>query len=361
MAHRGARLPRTSVVLAAADDELHLERAVGSVLSQRADFELIIADCATTGRVSALIESFHDRDIRVEVVHLEDASAPRALSAALATARGERVLLMGQNDWLAPGMLAQLVEFAEEHDLDLAVPARSKDACPRKGDAPRSRSLSLPTEWWGPSGSGDDRCALEEAHEAVAALYGLGLLEGAFGALVRRPMAADATAGFESMVGPVEYMAACLRDVRRVGVIDCAPYHSFSECPPAAMPCELGRFACLEREHACVMDLCRSWGVEPGSTALQAVHYRHVIGCIGCIDNMSIGAGKMASVERVSRIDAMLATPAVAESLDAVASASKDFGLMYRPMTGRNAVACAMACRLRELGRASHVPMAPVL
>ncbi len=361
MAYRGARLPRTSVVLAAGDDELHLERAVESVLSQKADFELVIADCGTTGRVAALIDRFHERDIRVETVRLEDSSVPRALTAALAVTRGSHILIMGQNDWLAPGMLSELSAFAVDNDLDLAVPARSKDLCLRKGEPPRCRALSLPTECWGPEAPECEGQGLDEAREAVAALYGLGLLEGAFGVLVRRPLALPAAQSFKSLVSPVEYMVRCLRDVRRVGVLDSAPYHSFCGYPPAAMPCELGRFACLEREHASVLSLCRAWGVAPDSTALQAVHYRHVIGCIGCIDNMSIGAGRLTSAERISRIDAMLAAPAVAESLDAVSGAARDFGLMYRPMLGGNAVACAMFCRLRELGRASHVPMAPVL
>ncbi len=361
MAHRGARLPRTSVVLAACDDELHLERAVESVLSQKADFELVIADCATTGRVAALIDRFHERDIRVETVRLDAPSVPHALASALASARGERVLIMGQNDWLAPGMLSELSAFAGDNDLDLAVPARSKDLCLRKGEPPRCRALSLPTECWGPGAPDDGGQELDEAREAVAALYGLGLLEGAFGALMRRSLALAAARSFKNLASPVEYMVECLRDVRRVGVLDCAPYHSFYGCPPAAIPCELGRFACLEREHASVLSLCCSWGVAADSTALQAVHYRHVIGCIGCIDNMSVGSGRLPSAERIARIGSMLAAPAVVESLHAVSGAARDFGLMYRPMLGGNAVACAMFCRLRELGRASHVPMAPVL
>lgn len=106
------KAPLLSIGIPVYNGERFLARAVESLLAQSmTDFELIIADNASTDSTQALCEEFARRDARVRYVrHPTNIGAPRNWNCLVELARGEYFKWATANDLHAPTMLARCVE-----------------------------------------------------------------------------------------------------------------------------------------------------------------------------------------------------------------------------------------------------------
>ena len=104
-------------------------RALESVLGQRFDrLQLVIALMPSADRTRAIAERAAERNIRIELVDVDDVHVAAAFDAGLAVARGDYVLFMHADDWFGPRALETLLKVAEEGDLDFALPLWVGDA-----------------------------------------------------------------------------------------------------------------------------------------------------------------------------------------------------------------------------------------
>lgn len=118
MARRMVKRPFISVIVLAHDAERHVLRTLESVLDQDFDdVQLVVCDCASHDRTAAICRRCAEREIRLDVIELEDTDRSLAFDRALGVARGRYVLVLGQNDWLAPRALEHLHALLTEHDL----------------------------------------------------------------------------------------------------------------------------------------------------------------------------------------------------------------------------------------------------
>lgn len=111
MARRGT--PVVSVVVPTHNRARLLRRAVDSVLRQTfRDFELVIADDASTDGTAEVAASF--RDVRVRVVHLPvNEGVAAARNAGIAASAGEFIALLDDDDeWLPDKLRQQVVRFS---------------------------------------------------------------------------------------------------------------------------------------------------------------------------------------------------------------------------------------------------------
>lgn len=110
-----SKAPLLSIGIPVYNGERYLARAVESLLAQSmADFELIIADNASTDGTPALCESFARRDTRVRYVrHPVNIGAPRNWNCLVELARGQYFKWATANDLHAPVMLERCVEAME--------------------------------------------------------------------------------------------------------------------------------------------------------------------------------------------------------------------------------------------------------
>ncbi len=128
MARRMVKRPFISVIVLAHDAERHVLRTLESVLDQDFDdVQLVVCDCASHDRTAAICRRCAEREIRLDVIELEDTDRSLAFDRALGVARGRYVLVLGQNDWLAPHALEHLHALLAEHDLELAILSLSVD------------------------------------------------------------------------------------------------------------------------------------------------------------------------------------------------------------------------------------------
>ena len=96
--------PAVSIAIPTFNRAATLERAVSSALHQTfADLEVVVSDNASTDATAALLARLSAADGRVRVIRQPSNRGMVAnLNAALAAAEGEHVMLLADDDWLAP-------------------------------------------------------------------------------------------------------------------------------------------------------------------------------------------------------------------------------------------------------------------
>jgi glycosyltransferase involved in cell wall biosynthesis len=107
-----ARAPKVTIGMPVYNGARHLARALDSLLAQTfADFELIIADNASTDRTGDICRDFAQRDARIRYVrHATNRGAVFNWNFVVEEARGQYFKWASGNDWCAPTMLELCVQ-----------------------------------------------------------------------------------------------------------------------------------------------------------------------------------------------------------------------------------------------------------
>ena len=196
-------------------------------------------------------------------------------------------------------------------------------------------------------------------HHAVGELLMLGVLDDPFGMIID----ADVMRSFvlsHMSEKPLDVVIACLERVERAGVFAGPSYHVTRQVP-AALSFDPDRYPSCEREHTELLDLFRSWGFDLDAEEMEPVYRRYLFDVISCIDNACIGHSSVSPVERTQRVQDMLDDEATQRAVQRMSHAAREFGCMYKPMAKKNAAACCMGSRLREVARISHIPLGPIV
>lgn len=112
-------MPQLSVVVPAHNGERYLEGCAASVLGQDfRDLELVLVDDCSTDATRQVISRLALNDSRVLVVLLDkNLGTLGARQAGVAATTGDHVMLVDQDDELAPGALAALMPHADDADI----------------------------------------------------------------------------------------------------------------------------------------------------------------------------------------------------------------------------------------------------
>lgn len=96
--------PAVSIAIPTYNRATTLERALRSALEQtHTDLEVLVSDNASTDDTAALLERVAAVDPRVRVVrHATNRGMVANIAAAASLARGDHVMLLADDDWLAP-------------------------------------------------------------------------------------------------------------------------------------------------------------------------------------------------------------------------------------------------------------------
>lgn len=324
MTHRTVKRPEVSVLLAVHDAEDLIARCVESVLSQSLrDIEVIIVDLTSTDHTPHLLDRFVDRDFRVDVLSCETGRIEDGLATAIEAARGERLLLLDQADWLSPDYLDQMLAAARERSCELVIPFTPRE------DAPRSARLQL-------------LATDAELHHGAVDLLAEEVLESAFG------MLADASlmrAAAQSTTDPGLLALDLFDRASCVAVLETSSLHR--DLPVWPGPLDPARYERCERQHERLLALFAAWGLAADEESMTALHRHHLVGVIRCIENACLGAGHLSSIERRQRVQDMIDDHLTRDSIEALRSSSGEFGLMFAPIARRSAAACFLGARIR--------------
>jgi GT2 family glycosyltransferase len=99
--------PAISILTPAYDVAPYIGTALDSVLAQGfRDWEMVVVDDGSRDGTGAVVAA--RRDPRIQLIRQENAGVSSARSRAMAAARGEAILFLDADDWLAPDALERL-------------------------------------------------------------------------------------------------------------------------------------------------------------------------------------------------------------------------------------------------------------
>ncbi|WP_026089041.1 MULTISPECIES: glycosyltransferase family 2 protein [Enorma] len=226
MALHAVRKPFATVVLVVRDAERRIVRSLESALNQSSgSVQVVVSDCGSRDRTVAMCRSIAERDIRVDVIENGEVDYAQAFDAALEQARGDYILAMAQDDWLAPGALAALERAVKAHDLELAIMALSVDE-PMGSGGHASHVLRFSVE---------PTTDAEAFRDEVPLFMNEGILGFVRGKLFERARIEGLGMRMGLLGSQTAFMAAYIEDVERVARSR-APYTIWTPALRASMP-----------------------------------------------------------------------------------------------------------------------------
>jgi glycosyltransferase involved in cell wall biosynthesis len=105
-------MPKISVVVPTYNAQAHIGETLQSLLSQDADFEIVLVDDASTDGTLDVVRSFNDSRIRVFALEHNQGRASNA-NRAFKLCRGEYIARIDHDDIALPGRLRKQAEFLD--------------------------------------------------------------------------------------------------------------------------------------------------------------------------------------------------------------------------------------------------------
>ena len=106
-----------SVVIPAYNCERYIERCLGSVLSQRgAELDVIVINDGSSDGTGSVLGQYEDR---VRILTTENRGSAAARNSGIEMARGDYVMFIDADDWLADGAIERLRGVIDETGADI--------------------------------------------------------------------------------------------------------------------------------------------------------------------------------------------------------------------------------------------------
>ncbi len=113
--------PKFSILIPVYNQLGKMDECVGSIRKQTFDdYEVIFVDDGSDDGSAEMLKAFAAKDERYRIVtHEINRSLLCARFTGMKNAEGERVIFLDSDDYLEPGLLSGVSEFAKEHDTDV--------------------------------------------------------------------------------------------------------------------------------------------------------------------------------------------------------------------------------------------------
>ena len=114
--------PTISVIIPVYNVEAYVEKCVRSVLAQTfGDLEVLCVDNGSTDQSVAVLNRLATEDNRVRVFSVENLGPGHSRNKGLDEARGQYILFVDSDDFVAPDLCAFLYEKIQDEQLDIAA------------------------------------------------------------------------------------------------------------------------------------------------------------------------------------------------------------------------------------------------
>lgn len=349
MSHFTPSSPSVSVLMVTHDAERTVRRALESLQNQTLrSFEAIVVDAGSRDATVRLVDALAERDLRIALVRADACSRQEGLQLALERARGTYLTVMDADGWAEPTMLSRLVEKAEDEGLEMVVGGFEVSLAGQGGRVFRlsavAPSQSFPTQ--------------HDFRSAAWRLLGSGQLLPASAKLISRERAEAWGARFDPAAGNDHpFVMACLREVRRIGVLGEVCYHvERAASATRGERFDSGEYGRLEAEYAALLDLYRHWQLDGDAASVEMLQRRYVGMLLHCIERACSSASGMSPHERTRLVAHMIGSDRAQVAASVVGPTTGMARVMLAPIRTRNAsLACAQA-RLASLLRLGPRP-----
>lgn len=113
-------MAEVSVIVPVYNVEKYLNKCLDSVLAQTfGDWECIAVDDGSNDASGRILDEYARKDVRIKVVHQENAGVIAARNRAIAMASGEFIFPLDGDDYLEAGALQNCVEYMKNYDVDV--------------------------------------------------------------------------------------------------------------------------------------------------------------------------------------------------------------------------------------------------
>ena len=324
------RMPKISVIMPAYNVDGYVRRAVESLQHQTFEnFELLVVDDGSTDRTGQILDSIAERDIRVNVYHLQNGGAPAARNYALDRARGRYVMFMDADDWAEPHMLQDMLSFAERNSLELVVAGFYIDTYYGKADEHTTEVKACADAIYHTQ---------EEFRAAAFRLFDENQLYPPWNKLFLRSRIEDLHIRFRpTFWDDFPFVLDYVRDVQRVGVIS-QPYYHFirqrSESETARWRPDM--YAKREEEHTWMLDLYKHWGLLGDAASNEMIQRRYIERLIGCIENVCNPKCQLSEKDKCRQIEEMITSQRAQVAVVTARPRSKMMAAMLMPIKQKN-------------------------
>ncbi len=114
--------PVVSIIVAAYNAEKYLNRCLDSIRQQtHNDWECLVIDDGSTDESGRIADDYGRRDTRFRIIHQKNGGVATARQLGLDNARGVYTIHVDSDDWIAPNMLEELVNNADDTRADMVI------------------------------------------------------------------------------------------------------------------------------------------------------------------------------------------------------------------------------------------------
>ncbi len=111
-----------SVIIPIYKVEEYLRECVENIMNQTyKNLEIILVDDESPDRCGEICEEYKEKDGRIVVIHKENGGLSDARNAGMKIMKGEYIVFVDSDDYMAPDGIEYLVKLLEERDADMVI------------------------------------------------------------------------------------------------------------------------------------------------------------------------------------------------------------------------------------------------
>lgn len=111
-----------SILVPVYNSEKYLRQCLDSIVNQTyKDLQVVIVDDGSIDNSLSICREYADKYEFIEVYHQGNAGVASARNALLDKARGDYTIFIDSDDWIELDMIAGLLHYIAEYDLDIAI------------------------------------------------------------------------------------------------------------------------------------------------------------------------------------------------------------------------------------------------
>lgn len=111
-----------SVIVPIYNVEIYLDKCILSIISQSyKDIEIVLVDDGSTDNSGKMCDEWAEKDKRIIVIHKRNGGLSEARNIGLLKSKGDYILFVDSDDWIANNTVETLVVKAEKNMSDLVV------------------------------------------------------------------------------------------------------------------------------------------------------------------------------------------------------------------------------------------------
>lgn len=111
-----------SIIIPIYKVEQYLARCIDSIINQTySNLQIILVDDGSPDNCPEICDEYTAKDSRIEVIHQQNSGVSNARNNGLKIAKGEYILFIDSDDYIAPDMCEKMLLLAEQEQADIVV------------------------------------------------------------------------------------------------------------------------------------------------------------------------------------------------------------------------------------------------